>query len=154
MFIVLTADGVAPQRLLLQKEQLDIGRDPGADIVLSDPNVSSRHARLFVRDGKVIIRDLGSTNGTTINGRPLQRPMLLRAVDLVRSQTLDRWHWAEVPMMGHHSQLDRPAEGKVAVMIGLVDHVDEGWPLLTSGGQLAMAGGTAAGEHRFPRDVG
>jgi FHA domain/Domain of unknown function (DUF1707) len=38
------------------------------DVVLGNPTVSRRHARLIFRDGSWVIRDLGSTNGTTVNG--------------------------------------------------------------------------------------
>ena len=46
-----------------------IGRDKGSDIVLSDPDVSRRHARLIVKDGKYWIEDLQSTHGVFLNGR-------------------------------------------------------------------------------------
>lgn len=45
-----------------------IGRDAACDVVLSDETVSRHHARLLFRDGKWIIRDLSSTNGTAVNG--------------------------------------------------------------------------------------
>lgn len=61
------------------------GRDPGADIVLDHPTVSRRHVRFSVRGVDVEIQDLGSANGTFINGRPLdQRPCLLADGDQVR----------------------------------------------------------------------
>jgi len=45
-----------------------LGRDPSCDLVLDLPMISARHARLRHRDGKVTIEDLGSTNGTFVNG--------------------------------------------------------------------------------------
>jgi hypothetical protein len=48
--------------------ELLVGRDPSCDVVLADAQVSRRHARLFFRDGSWVIRDLDSTNGTTVNG--------------------------------------------------------------------------------------
>lgn len=48
-------------------EQLLVGRDPGCDVVLTDPTVSRRHARLVARDGGWIVQDLESTNGTIVN---------------------------------------------------------------------------------------
>jgi pSer/pThr/pTyr-binding forkhead associated (FHA) protein len=45
-----------------------VGRDPRCDIVLRDVTVSRRHARLICRDGAWIVQDLGSTNGTAVNG--------------------------------------------------------------------------------------
>ena len=49
-----------------------IGRIAPADVVLADSQVSSRHAIVTLVDGRVEIRDLGSTNGTFANGRPLK----------------------------------------------------------------------------------
>ncbi|MGH2867730.1 MAG: FHA domain-containing protein [Solirubrobacteraceae bacterium] len=48
--------------------EVTIGRDPGCDVVLSDAEVSRRHARLLFRDGTWVLQDLQSTNGTTVNG--------------------------------------------------------------------------------------
>jgi len=61
----------APMLLALDwsgdQEQLLVGRDPRCDIVLADPTVSRRHARLLSRDGGWIVQDLDSTNGTIVN---------------------------------------------------------------------------------------
>lgn len=84
MHLIVSAAGYPPRRLPLTKDELTIGRDGGADVVLPSPSVSVRHARLFVRDGKVILSDMGSTNGTAVNGRKITRPALLRPVDVVR----------------------------------------------------------------------
>ncbi|MGO9752914.1 MAG: FHA domain-containing protein [Solirubrobacteraceae bacterium] len=51
----------------VQNEML-IGRHRGCDVVLSDLSVSRRHARLVFRDGRWILQDLDSTNGTQVNG--------------------------------------------------------------------------------------
>lgn len=49
-------------------DQLLVGRSRASDVVLSDPEVSRRHAQLRFRDGKWILEDLQSRNGTTVNG--------------------------------------------------------------------------------------
>jgi hypothetical protein len=56
--------------------ELLIGRHHDCDLVLDDPTVSRRHARLLFRDGKWIIHDLHSTNGTLLNDSPLGRSEL------------------------------------------------------------------------------
>ncbi len=48
--------------------ELLVGRHRTCDVVLGDLTVSRRHARLSFRDGRWILRDLASTNGTTVNG--------------------------------------------------------------------------------------
>jgi hypothetical protein len=61
---------------------LSVGRAPSCDIVLPDPTVSRRHARLVCRDGTWLVHDLSSMNGTTVNGVPVGRCQL-RAGDRV-----------------------------------------------------------------------
>ena len=57
-------------------EPLTIGRLSECRIVLPDPNVSRRHAELTQQDGVVVVTDLGSTNGTLVNGKPIQSAAL------------------------------------------------------------------------------
>lgn len=53
---------------------LEVGRDPAVGLVLDDPLVSRLHARLTPETGKVTIEDLGSRNGTFVNGAPIEAP--------------------------------------------------------------------------------
>jgi FHA domain len=48
--------------------ELLVGRHHRCDVVLDDPTVSRRHARLVFRDGTWVLQDLESTNGTVVNG--------------------------------------------------------------------------------------
>src|SRR4051812_36238971 len=54
-------------RFFLTREQMIIGRDPAADICLSDDGISRRHARLARHGGAILLTDLGSANGTYVN---------------------------------------------------------------------------------------
>ena len=54
--------------LVFSGAPIRIGRAPECELVLRDSRVSRRHARLFARDGVLILTDLGSTNGTLVNG--------------------------------------------------------------------------------------
>jgi hypothetical protein len=54
-------------------EPLLIGRSDGCDLRLDDTTVSRRHARMFFRDGAWVVQDLGSKNGTWLNGRQVIR---------------------------------------------------------------------------------
>jgi predicted component of type VI protein secretion system len=60
-----------------------VGRDD-CDVVLTDPEVSRRHAVLVARSDGLAIEDLGSTNGTWVNGERIAAPEPIRAGDEVR----------------------------------------------------------------------
>jgi len=69
----------------LNSSQLTIGRGGQNDIALpSDDFASARHARLEPRQDGVWLQDLGSTNGTYLNGSRLERPRRLTPGDIVR----------------------------------------------------------------------
>jgi hypothetical protein len=53
-----------------------IGRSPDNDLILRDPATSGHHARLERRGSQFFIVDLGSTNGTLVNGEPVQEKEL------------------------------------------------------------------------------
>lgn len=55
------------------ERELFVGRHEDCDVVLSDPSVSRRHARLVFRDESWILVDLESTNGTLVNGERVTR---------------------------------------------------------------------------------
>jgi pSer/pThr/pTyr-binding forkhead associated (FHA) protein len=71
------------KEFILDKNELIIGREQTADITISDPEISRRHARLFFQNGGYIIEDLGSTNGTFVNGQKISGPYLLRPGEVV-----------------------------------------------------------------------
>ena len=64
---IMYSDGRVEERTLPPGTYL-AGREQG-DIVLRDPNTSGRHAQIDVQFGRVTITDLGSTNGTSVNGQ-------------------------------------------------------------------------------------
>ncbi len=68
---------------LLEKESLSIGRDSANGIQINDPEMSRRHARMQLQGGKYVIEDLGSTNGTLVNGQKLAGPYVLKHGDAV-----------------------------------------------------------------------
>ena len=66
---------------LLRDHRTDIGRARPADLVIPDPTLSRRHATLFWDAGHLMIRDLGSSNGTFVNGRRVTDAVELRPGD-------------------------------------------------------------------------
>jgi len=61
-----------------------LGRGDQAEIRLEDPFASSRHARLAVQGGTIVLEDMGSTNGTYLNEELLSGPQPLHPGDRVR----------------------------------------------------------------------
>lgn len=63
-------------------DEVTVGRAAGCGIALtSDSTVSQLHARVFRKEGRLYVEDLGSTNGTFVNGKPISRPTELRGRD-------------------------------------------------------------------------
>lgn len=60
-----------------------VGRSPGADIVIGAGYVSGRHARFSLMGQNLFVEDLGSTNGTAVNGQLISAPTALRNKDVV-----------------------------------------------------------------------
>lgn len=60
------------ETFLLETISLTAGRDPVSDIILNDPEVSRQHARFTQTDAGYQVQDLGSTNGTFVNGQRLE----------------------------------------------------------------------------------
>ena len=67
----------------LEGDQITIGRDPSNTITINDAEISRRHARLTYQGGKYILEDLGSTNGTFVNGQRLAGPRVLKSGEVV-----------------------------------------------------------------------
>jgi FHA domain len=61
-----------------------LGRSASSDIEVDDPFASAAHARIFPRGDFMYIEDMGSTNGTYLNGRQLRRAEQLKMADKVR----------------------------------------------------------------------
>lgn len=85
-----TADAPPPvitvpggQRVELHEGHYVVGRHLECDIVISDSNVSRRHAEFVCAGRDVIVRDLGSTNGTKVNGVLVKGDQLLQHGDVI-----------------------------------------------------------------------
>ena len=78
----LSVDGT-PRVVHLKQGSNIIGRGTGSDLQLMDQGVSRRHADVHVADGHATVYDLGSTNGTSVNGRTVQTQPLQHG-DVIR----------------------------------------------------------------------
>lgn len=78
---------------LLTKDKTIIGRGSGCDIVIDDPGISRKHLEIDITEGGVIARDLGSTNGTYVEGHQVPAATLLdgNTITIGRTRIL---YWA------------------------------------------------------------
>jgi len=68
----------------LNRAELVIGRRPSCDIQMEYPNISGQHLKLLFRGGYWLVEDLGSTNGTKINGMRIQQARTVYPGDTLR----------------------------------------------------------------------
>ncbi|MDD5305760.1 MAG: FHA domain-containing protein [Deltaproteobacteria bacterium] len=81
--VIVTEKGGTQQRIEFDEEMISIGRVQGNQIVLPRGNVSKRHAKIELKGGEFVLTDMGSTNGTYVNGRRIQEPTRLTRGDKV-----------------------------------------------------------------------
>ncbi|HSD28832.1 MAG TPA: FHA domain-containing protein [Vicinamibacteria bacterium] len=110
-------EGDGPERRqVVPKQAAVMGRREDSDVVLPFSFVSARHGRVFVRGGLVHVEDMGSTNGTLVNGTPLEPmvPRLLGPDDLVeidrlalRARWVDEAPASDAPLTYHEPVVPR-----------------------------------------------
>jgi hypothetical protein len=81
--LVMTRGPQPGQTFVLDQEQITLGRDPGNDIVINDPQVSRQHARITRQGNLMVIEDAGSTNGTFVDGVRLSGAHTLTNSDVI-----------------------------------------------------------------------
>jgi pilus assembly protein CpaF len=81
--IVISEKGGAERRETFDRGEISVGRVQGNDLMLPKGNVSKHHARLLLRDGRFIVTDLRSTNGTYVNGRKISQATIVREGDKI-----------------------------------------------------------------------
>jgi len=82
--ITITEPPAAAGRILTVEQPTLIGRSGEADITLDDPFISDRHVRFDRVEGRLVVEDLGSTNGTLVNGIPVIGRRALDRGDVIR----------------------------------------------------------------------
>ncbi|KFA92855.1 GGDEF domain-containing protein [Archangium violaceum] len=72
------------KKYALQETEFTIGREEGNHIVVDLDNVSRRHAMIIRKQGRMLVKDLGSTNGTYLNDQEVTQETVLRSGDLIK----------------------------------------------------------------------
>ena len=83
---IIVTDGTAPTtgRVYPLIGALEIGRGSSCSVVIPNKFVSTNHARIFPQQDQWVLDDLGSTNGTFLNGAPVSSPQSLKAGDHIQ----------------------------------------------------------------------
>ena len=81
--VLIRGDDVSGETFKVE-DVLMLGRSPQADIVVDDPYASEFHMRFVSGDEGMVLHDLGSTNGTYVNGRRVTAPQVLVKGDAVQ----------------------------------------------------------------------
>jgi hypothetical protein len=75
------------KRIVIGPAGVTMGRSRQCDVTVDDPNVSRAHAEIRARGGSWVVTDLGSTNGSRLNGRSLDQPTVLKPGDEIELGT-------------------------------------------------------------------
>ncbi len=109
-FRLIVRRGPQPNQIYeLNKDIITLGRDITNDIVINDPEVSRHHCRLTRGGGGYTMEDLGSTNGTFVNGQRLTGARPLAGGDMIGL--------GETVTLGYESTIPAPEPGQQATMI-------------------------------------
>src|SRR5689334_9083827 len=87
--VLLVPEALGRPRALTVDRPVVVGREDGSDLVLASEMVSRRHARVWPDGDRFGVQDLGSRNGTRLNGRPVMSPSEIRDGDTVTFGDVD-----------------------------------------------------------------
>lgn len=93
--IVIMVEGLPNRAVDLVKARTTLGRRPFNDVVLDHLSVSGEHAALILAGEQVQLEDLGSTNGTVVNGEPVQKRILSQGDQIELGQVRIRFEHAQ-----------------------------------------------------------
>lgn len=69
---------------ILDKQTIIVGRSPNVDVTINNLSVSRRHASFARQGNRVILTDLGSSNGTKVNGKTINQPVPIHPTDIIK----------------------------------------------------------------------
>ncbi len=119
-FRLIVRRGPQPNQIYeLNKDIITLGRDITNDIVINDPEVSRHHCRLTRGGGGYTLEDLGSTNGTFVNGQRLTGARPLAGGDMIGL--------GETVTLGYESTIPAPEPGQQATMISPAQQQQAGY---------------------------
>jgi ribosome-associated protein YbcJ (S4-like RNA binding protein) len=112
--LIISRDTRVIQEVELDDGPMIIGRQPNSDIVIAHQAVSGRHAQVATSAGETWVEDLGSSNGTFVNGQRINRARLADG-DRVTVATFQLEYLAGAPLVETHAE---PQVGRIDVLNG------------------------------------
>lgn len=98
--MIVSIDEVVIKEVQLTKDRTTLGRRPYNDIVIDNLAVSGEHAAIVMTGAEVVLEDLGSTNGTYVNGEAVKKQTLQNGdtVELakIQNQVCRRRRWRQL----------------------------------------------------------
>jgi hypothetical protein len=82
--VVVVRSDTNPGLQFVIEDSVVVGRSEQADVIITDPYASDFHLRMTAKEGRIVLSDLGSTNGTYVNGRRVTVPTDLSRGDAVQ----------------------------------------------------------------------
>jgi pilus assembly protein CpaF len=138
--VLIHEKGGGERREQFVSSEISVGRVHGNDIVLPKGNVSKRHARVLYRDGRFIVTDLNSTNGTYVNRRRITQATIVREGDKIY---VGDFVLKIEPAAGSQQTPDLPAESDSALTTARSD----------SAPPLAVEASSSSARASIPDDV-
>jgi hypothetical protein len=111
--LIISQDGQVVQEVELNRARMTLGRHPRNDIVLQHRAVSGEHAAISMLERDVFLEDLGSTNGTRIKGKRIERHLLSDG-DRFMVAVFDLHYVGSAPALSATTAAPAPAAGPVA----------------------------------------
>ena len=143
--MVVAIDGVVVKEVLLTQERTTVGRRPYNDVVIDNLAVSGEHAVFVMTGDDVTVHDLGSTNGTYVNGKPIKQ-QALRNGDMVEVGKYRIRFLLDAPVSGYDKSMAFATSGFTAERQGAVTIPGSvPAPLAGIGGIVRVVTGPAAG---------
>jgi len=174
--VIISEKGGAERREAFERTEINVGRVQGNDLMLPKGNVSKRHARLLYRDGRFIVTDLKSTNGTYVNGRKIAQATIVREGDKIyigdfvlriEASAASVNHPAAMPLPVHDEAAadlpppsvpmpgGQPTANQIPLAAVLADGRNDGLGSVPDGGPLMFPRGPATiGPQPFPGGSG
>ena len=117
--LIMTEGPTAGEIYPIEQDEVVLGRESGVDILIDSPGISRRHARIFVENDQYTLEDLGSSNGTFLNGERLRGRLVLKPGDEIRlGRTVALIYEAEQPQVDATMLDSQQFQGSATVIEG------------------------------------